>query len=238
MPTQQDKLVIFAAASLRDAFKAMGEQFKRIHPEVELTFNFAGTQELRAQMEHGASADVFASADLRQMDMLVQKGHVQPPVTFTHNKLVVVVAKGSAPHIQNLADLPSVSRIVVGAPEVPIGQYTLQLLEQTTSIMPDFKTRIEAKVVSKEFNARQILAKVRFGAAQAGFVYQTDALSAPELAVVGIPDDINPTVKYLMAVSSRARNPQLARQWMDFVLSDVGQSILRGAGFMPLTTEH
>jgi molybdate transport system substrate-binding protein len=237
-PTQQDKLVIFAAASLREVFNAMGEQFRRIHPEVELTFNFAGTQELRAQIEHGAFAEVFASADVRQMDMLAKKGHVQPPVTFAQNKLVVVVAKESSSHIQSLADLPSVSRIVVGAPEVPIGQYTLQLLEQTTSIMPDFKTRIEAKVVSREFNARQILAKVRLGAAQAGFVYQTDALSAPELAIVSIPDDINPTAKYLMAVSSRARNSQLAHQWVDFVLSGVGQSILREAGFMPLTTGH
>ena len=237
-PSPQDKLVIFAAASLRDAFYALGEPFGRMHPDVKLTFNFAGTQELRAQMEHGASADVFASADVRHMDMLAQKGLVQPPITFAHNKLVVVVAKNLAPPIQNLTDVPSASRIVVGVPEVPVGQYTLHILQQATSSMPDFQTRIEAKVVSREFDSRQILAKVRLGAAQAGFVYQTDALSAPELAVVHIPEEINATAKYLMAVPSKARNPQLARKWVDFVLSDVGQHILRNAGFMPFTSGH
>jgi len=216
----------------------MGEAFRRLHPEAELTFNFAGTQELRAQMEHGASADVFASADARQMDMLAHKGLVQPPVVFAHNKLVVVVAKNATPHIQNLDDLPSASRIVVGVPEVPVGQYTLQILQRATSRMPDFQTRIEAKIVSREFDSRQVLAKVRLGAAQAGFVYQTDALSAPELAVLSIPEEINAAAKYLIAIPSKARNPQLARKWVDFVLSEAGQHILRNAGFMPFTLGH
>jgi molybdate transport system substrate-binding protein len=234
-PEQQNKLVIFAAASLRDVFNTMGEQFRRAHPEAELTFNFAGSQELRAHMEHGASADIFASADLRQMDMLAQKGHVLPPIVFTQNKLVVVTVKGWTSHVQTWADVPFASRIVVGAPEVPIGQYTSQLLNRAAS---DFRARIEAKVVSREFNSRQILAKVRLGEAQAGFVYQTDALSAPELAIVHIPEELNPTVKYPIAVSSSAQNPRLAQQWVDFVLSDTAQSILKSAGFMPLTTGH
>ncbi|MCL2625713.1 MAG: molybdate ABC transporter substrate-binding protein [Cystobacterineae bacterium] len=232
---QQDKLVVFAAASLREAFNAMGEQFRSTHPNVELTFHFSGTQELRTQIEHGASADIFASADLRQMDKLAQQGHVLPPVIFTQNKLAVVVAKESAPHIQKLSDLPSASRIAVGVPEVPIGQYTLQLLGRMGA---EFQTRIEAKVVSREFNAKQILAKVRLGEAQAGFVYRTDALSAPELAVVEIPDKLNPVVKYPMAVIRNTSHSQLAQAWVDFVLSEAGQSILEDAGFMPLETKH
>jgi len=234
----QDKLVVFAAASLREAFGALGEEFGRMHPEAQLTFNFAGTQELRAQMEHGAPADVFASADLRQMEMLIQKGRVLPPVAFTQNKLVVVLAPKSTPHIQSFADLPLASRIVVGVPEVPVGQYTLHILNRATSVMPEFKARIEANVVSREFDARQILAKVRLGVAQAGFVYETDALSAPELATLHIPEAFGLAAKYFMAVSSKPQNSRLAHQWMDFVLSEVGQSILKSAGFMPLATEH
>jgi len=189
-------------------------------------------------MEYGASVDLFASADARQMDRLVQKGHVQPPVTFARNKLVVVVAKGSTPHIQHWADLPLASRIVVGVPEVPVGQYTRHILQQANLGMPDFQTRVEAKIVSREFDSRQVLAKVRLGAAQAGFVYQTDALSAPELDVVSIPEELNVAANYFLAIPNKAPNPQLARKWVDFVLSDTGQHILRSAGFMPFAPGH
>lgn len=216
----------------------MAKQFGRMHPEAEVAFNFAGTQELRAQIEHGAAADILAFADERQMEVLLRKGLVQPPLVFAHNKLVVVVAKNALPQLRNFADLPLASRIVVGVPEVPVGQYTLRILQRANAVMPEFGARVEAKVVSREFDSRQVLAKVRLGAAQAGFVYATDALSAPKLGVVHIPDEFNPVASYFMAVSSKPSNPRLARQWVEFVLSEAGQNILKSAGFMPLTPGH
>jgi len=234
-PAQQEKLVVFAAASLREVFNTMGESFRRAHPNVELAFHFAGSQELRAQMEYGAVADVFASADLHHMERLAQQGYVHTPTIFTQNKLAVVVEKASAPHIQTLADVPSASRIVVGIAEVPVGQYTLQLLTQMGEA---FKTGIEAKIVSREFSAKQILAKVRMGEAQVGFVYWTDALSAPELAVVPIPDNLNPVAQYPIAILRNSPHPLLAQAWVRFVLSEAGQSILESAGFVPLEAKH
>ena len=109
--------MVFAATSLRDAFTAMGEDFGRAHPGVEVTFNFAGTQELRTQLEHGAAVDVFASADQVHMEALVHGSRASAPVVFARNEPVIVVATEAAASIRSIADLPSAARIVVGTPE-------------------------------------------------------------------------------------------------------------------------
>jgi molybdate transport system substrate-binding protein len=230
----EDRLVVFAAASLRDAFTAVAEDFRRSHPGVELTFNFAGTQELRTQLEHGASVDVFASADQRHMDELVRGGRASAPVVFTRNEPVIVVAKEAAQAIRGIADLPSATRIVIGVPEVPIGRYTLQILDRATpALSADFRARVEANVVSRELNVRQVLTKVRLGEAQAGLVYRTDAQTTPDVTVVNIPSDINVIAEYPIAIVTGAAHPGLARAWVDLVLSDAGQSALQRAGFVP-----
>lgn len=230
---REDKLVVFAAASLRDVFTAMGGDFKRAHPGVELTFNFAGTQELRTQLEHGAAVDVFASADQRHMDDLVGASHAAGPVVFARNEPVVVVSKEGAATVRTFADLPKAAGIVVGAPEVPIGRYTLQLLDRSGATLgPDFRARVEAKVVSRELNVRQVLTKVSLGEAQAGIVYRTDARSAQErVSVVSIPPEVNVIADYPIAVVTGAAHPELARAWIAFVLSPEGQRALAGAGF-------
>ncbi len=231
---REDKLVVFAAASLRDVFTALGDEFKRAHPGVDLTFNFAGTQELRMQVEHGAAADVFASADQHHMDELLRAARVSSPVIFARNQLVIVVATESAMTLRGLADLPNASRIVIGTPEVPIGRYTLQILDRASSSLgADFRSRVEARVVSRELNVRQVLAKVSLGEAQAGIVYQTDAHGAQDqVGVVTIPPDLNVFADYPIAVVSDAAHPGLARAWIDFVLSADGQAKLRAAGFL------
>ncbi|WP_437962571.1 molybdate ABC transporter substrate-binding protein (plasmid) [Sorangium sp. So ce119] len=230
----EDRLVVFAAASLRDAFTAMGGDFERAHAGVEVTFYFAGTQELRAQLEHGAAADVFASADQRHMDELVKAGRAVSPVVFARNEPVIVVARESAGAIRGLADLPAASRIVLGAPEVPIGRYTLEMLDRASaSLGADFRARVEGKVVSRELNVRQVLTKVRLGEAQAGVVYRTDAQAAQDgVTVVAIPPEINVVAEYPIAVVAGAARSGLARAWVDFVLSEAGQRALRGAGFL------
>lgn len=231
---REDKLVVFAAASLREVFTAMGDDFKRAHPGVEVTFNFAGTQELRTQLEHGAAADVFASADQRHMDELARASRVSGPVVFARNEPVIVVAKESAASLRGLADLPSANRIVIGAPEVPIGRYTLQILDRaSTTLGADFRSRVEARIVSRELNVRQVLTKVSLGEAQAGFVYRTDARAAQDqVSVVAIPPELNVIAEYPIAVVSGAAHPGLARAWVDFVLSADGQRALRNAGFL------
>lgn len=231
---QEERLVVFAAASLRDVFTVMGEEFKRTHPGVELTFNFAGTQELRTQLEHGAAVDVFASADQRHMDELVRASRVQGPTFFARNEPVIIVARESAATLRGLSDLPMADRIVIGVPEVPIGRYTLQILDRaSTALGPDFRSRVEAKVVSRELNVRQVLAKVSLGEAQAGFVYRTDASSAGErVSIVAIPPELNVIAEYPIGIVKGAVHPVLARAWVDFTLSAGGQRSLRRAGFL------
>lgn len=230
---REDKLVIFAAASLRDTFTAMGNDFKADHPGVELTFNFAGTQELRTQLEHGAAVDVFASADQRHMDELVRASRVTGPVVFARNEPVIVVSSEASSSVRSLAELPSATRIVIGTPEVPIGRYTLQIFDRAQPTLgADFRARVEAKVASRELNVRQVLTKVSLGEAQAGIVYRTDALSAQgRVTVVPIPPEINVIAEYPIAIVNGAAHPQLARAWMDFVLSPEGQRTLASAGF-------
>ncbi|WP_437877411.1 molybdate ABC transporter substrate-binding protein [Sorangium sp. So ce513] len=230
----EDRLVVFAAASLRDVFTALGEDFERAHAGVDVTFNFAGTQELRAQLEHGAAVDVFASADRRHMDELVEAGRAAGPVVFARNEPVIVVARESAGAIRGLADLPAASRVVLGAPEVPIGRYTQAILDRAAGPLgADFRARVEARVVSRELSVRQVLTKVRLGEAQAGVVYRTDAQAGQDgVAIVPIPPDINVVAEYPIAVVTGAAHPGLARAWVDLVLSEAGQSALRRAGFV------
>ncbi len=227
-------LVVFAAASLRDAFTSLGKSFERAHPGVTVTFNFAGTQELRTQLEHGAAADVFASADQRHMDALVRASKVTPPVVFARNEPVVVVAKESAEEIRAFADLPEATRIVVGAPEVPIGRYTAQILDRASGALgADFRAQVEARVVSRELNVRQVLAKVDLDEAQAGVVYRSDVRGSLErVSVLSIPPELNVIADYPIAVVAGAAHPALARAWVERVLSAEGQAVLREAGFM------
>ena len=230
---REDKLVVFAAASLRDAFTAIGSEFERVHPRVEIIFNFAGTQELRTQLEHGAAADVFASADQQHIDMLLRSSRIASPVVFARNEPVIAVAKESAASIRTMADLPNARRIVIGTSEVPIGRYTLQILDRASATLgADFRSRVEANVVSRELNVRQVLAKVSLGEADTGFVYRTDARTADDrVSVVSIPPDINVIPEYPIAVVTGAAHPMLASAWIDFVISTAGQRLLRNAGF-------
>lgn len=228
-----EKLAIFAAASLRDVFSVMARDFERSHPDVEITFNFAGSQELRSQLEHGAPADVFASADQRHMSDLVRAGRAADPVLFARNEPVLVVARESAGAVRSLGDLPRVERIVIGAPEVPIGKYTLEILERARATLgADFRARVEARIVSRELNVRQVLTKVALGEAQAALVYRTDARAAGDrVGVVSIPSDINVVAEYPIAILTDAAHPRVARAWVDFVLSPAGQRALSSAGF-------
>jgi molybdate transport system substrate-binding protein len=228
-------LVVFEAASLKDAFGVLGARFGKDHPGAHLIFNPAGSQELRAQIEHGAAADLFASADERHMQALVSEGLAVGPVLFACNQPVVVVRSGLGATINTFADLPRAERIVVGAPEVPIGAYTAQILKKVAAKYGAALTaQIEAKVVSRELNVRQVLAKIVLGEADAGVVYRSDAIAAKgKVVVVEIPPEINVTAAYPIATLKGAPNPALAQAFIDLVRSPTGAAVLREAGFVP-----
>jgi molybdate transport system substrate-binding protein len=231
----KQELVVFAAASLRDAFGELKAEFVKTHPDLELTFNFAGTQDLRAQLEHGAAVDVFASADQKNMDQLEAASGVSRPAIFARNEPVIVVAREQASKVSGLGDLPRLERLVVGVPEVPIGRYTSQILSNANRTLgSDFSSRVEKKIVSRELDVRQVLAKVRLGEADAGIVYRTDANSAKgKVAVVSIAADVNVVAEYPIALVAGAPHAALAEEWLKFVLSPAGQELLGQAGFLP-----
>jgi molybdate transport system substrate-binding protein len=233
-PALAGELVVFAAASLRDPFSALGVELERAYPGARVAFSFAGSQELRTQLEHGAPADVFASADLRHMEELVRAGRASAPVVFARNEPVLIVSKEASGRVRSLADLPRAARIVIGAAEVPIGRYTQQILDRASASLGEgFRARVEAKVVSRELNVKQVLTKVRLGEAEAGLVYRTDALTAPELTVVTVPTDVAVIAEHPIAIVAAAPHPALARAFVELVLSALGQRTLQQAGFLP-----
>lgn len=231
-PARDQTLMVFAASSLREAFQALVPVFEARHPEVKVTLNFAGSQELRAQIEQGAPADVFASADLRHMDALVQAKRVEAPERFAQNEPVLVVARENAASVTGLADLPKLERIVLGASEVPIGRYAEQILDRAGGTLgKDFRKKVEAKVVSRELNVRQVLAKVSLGEAQAAIVYRSDAKTvADKLETRAIPADLNVIADYPIAVVADTKQSALARDWVALVRGPEGRSALESAG--------
>lgn len=218
-------LTVFAAASLTDAFTELGEAFTANHSDTQVTFNFAASSELVTQINEGAPADVFASADLDNMTKLTDAGNnAAEPVVFAHNLAEIIVEAGNPEGITGVADLADPDLIVIScAPEVPCGRYAHQILENAG---------IEVTPKSLEENVRAVVSKVTLGEADAGIVYVTDVLSAGDRAAgVPIPTDINIIAEYPIAVTKDATNKAAAQAFVDFVTSDQGQSILQSYGF-------
>ncbi|HEX2677897.1 MAG TPA: molybdate ABC transporter substrate-binding protein [Polyangiales bacterium] len=237
-PAAADKLVVFAASSLKEAFTKIGDALKQQHKGLELTFNFAGTQELRMQIEQGAPADVFAPADRAAMDALVKSGKVHPGLTFARNELVLALAKDQLGTVQQFSDLPKVKRIVLGAPEVPVGQYTEQLLDNASKQLgAKFRTDVEAHVVSREPNVKQVLAKLALGEADAAIVYRSDVTSLRDKVVaVPVPAAWSVIAEYPVCDVVGAANPQQAQAFIALLQSPVGRNALLEAGFLPPAT--
>jgi molybdate transport system substrate-binding protein len=228
---QENTLSVFAAASLSGAFDEIAAEFESAHPGVEVMLNFAGSNTLRAQIEQGAQADVYASANNREMDVLVKIGlvNVDEKIVFLSNNLVIVAPAGNPAGVSSFQDLTrSGLKLVLAAEEVPVGRYARLMLDQAGA---EFKTQVLANVVSNENTVKQVLAKVQLGEADAGIVYESDAVSAPELPVIEIPPEWNVRAEYPIAALKDAPHPELADAFVDFVLSLQGQAILQKWGF-------
>ena len=229
---QRPELVVFEAASLKEALAPLAAAFEAAHPPARVILDAAGSQELRAQIEHGAPADVFVSADHRQMDPLVAAHLVETPVRFACNRPVLVTRLG-LDTIASLADLPRAQRLVLGAPEVPIGAYAERVFRRAATLYgADFPARVQARVVSRELNVRQVLAKVILGEADAAVVYASDAAAARgKVRVVALPPAADVLAEYPIARVRAGAQPALARAFLDFVRGPAGVAALKEAGF-------
>ena len=235
-----DTVTVFAASSLAEPFRAVADAFEADNPGVKVTFNFAGSQALRTQLEHGARADVFASADWEQMAAVRQANLLgNTPEYFATNRLAVIAPAGSDA-VRSLDDLarPGVT-IAIASAEAPAGAYaraTLNIMAESGDFPDDFADRALANAVTHETNVRAVAQKVALGEVDAGMVYETDAKAAQyrdPFRVIEIPLHFNPAAEYPIATLGEAVNPQLARDFIAFVQGDDGQAILREYGFAP-----
>jgi molybdate transport system substrate-binding protein len=231
-PARQATLTVFAASSLTDAFKELGQAFEA-EKSTPVTFNFGASSQLRTQLQQGASADVFASADQAQMNNARSDGSIAgPDVTFARNRLVVITPKDNPGQIQSAADIANPGiRFVTAAPEVPVGVYTQNMFDKMSQIDvfgADFKDRANANIVSREPNVRQVVAKVQLGEADAAVVYLSDVTpsSAPDLLTIPIPDDLNTLASYPIALVTGGPQAELGQAFIDMVMSPAGQGVL------------
>ncbi|MBI3818210.1 MAG: molybdate ABC transporter substrate-binding protein [Planctomycetes bacterium] len=219
-------LVVFAAASLRDAFTEIGARFETAESGTKVIFQFAGSPALVEQLREGASADVFASADEANMKKLDDAGALDGEAeTFAKNRLAIAVRRGNPNKIASLADL-SKPTILCGlcAPEVPAGAYARNTLKGAG---------VEVAPRTLEQNVRALVQKVVSGDLDAAIVYITDIRAFPDkLDAVDIPDAVNAAASYPLAIVKSAKNRQCARRFVDFVRSDAGAATLRKHGFL------
>ena len=234
-------LTVFAAASLTDAFTAIGGAFQADNPKMTVSFNFAGSNQLAQQINQGAPVDVFASANAAQMTAAVEGGRIAAaaPQTFARNRLVLIVPAGNPGGVASLQDLGKPGlRLVLAAQAVPVGLYSLDFLEkagQAAEYGPDYRDSVLNNVVSYEENVKAVLTKVVLGEADAGIVYTSDVAgaSADQVDRLDIPDELNTLAAYPIAALNDGPNGAAAQAFVDFVLSSAGQDILAAYGFAP-----
>lgn len=219
------ELTVFAAASLTDAFEAVGERFQQAHPDVDVAFNFASSSTLATQITERAPADVYASANQTQMDVVADADLVAGERTdFAGNSLQIAVEAGNPKEIEGLEDLARADvTLVLAAEEVPAGEYAREALDAQG---------IEVDPSSLETDVRAVLSRVALGEADAGVVYTSDVASAgDDVEGVDIPPDQNVPASYPIATLTDARNPDAARAFVDYVTASDGQEVLREFGF-------
>jgi molybdate transport system substrate-binding protein len=214
------QITVYAAASLTDVFPRIDSSQR---------YSFGGSNALAAQIQQGAPADVFASANMTLPQQVAQKGLCAKPVVFTRNTLVLIVPRSNPARIRSVYDLrKSGIKLVVAVPGVPVGSYTLKILKNMNL------SSVLSNVVSRETDVREVLAKVALGEADAGFVYSTDAKTVPgRITLLKLPAWAQPKVQYGICIVNASQHKADARAFVKKVLSKAGQAKLRAAGFLP-----
>jgi molybdate transport system substrate-binding protein len=216
------EITFSAASSLQDAMKEAGAQFAKNHPEVKINFNFAASGVLEKQIEQGAPVDIFASASQKEIDSLVGKGLVikSTRINFTRNKLVII-----APSRLTIEELKNLDKIAIGDPKtVPAGLYAQTFMENA-----GIYEILKPKLVPAE-NVRQVLDYVERKEVDAGFVYFSDTLKS-NMSVSPINESLYPQIVYPVAVINDSKQPEIFRQFIDYLQSNEGQTILKKYGF-------
>lgn len=239
---QPVSLNVFAAASLTEAFTELGQAFEAEHADTHVTFNFAGSQQLAQQINEGAPADVFASANQKQMNAALESERMDADEVqiFAHNRLVVVYPNENPANIQQLQDLANDDlKLVLADKSVPVGQYSLEFLDkasQDSEFSTIYKTDVLDNVVSYEVNVKSVLNKAALGEADAGIVYSSDVIgpNAEKVSRLEIPDELNVVATYPLVALKDSQNNELAQAFVEFVLSDRGQTILSEYGLIPV----
>ena len=238
-PPVTGELTVFAAASLTEPFTEIGKRLELSHPGLKVIYNFGGSQALRTQLEQGAQADVFASADAVQMDLAKKNGVVQQESPlFVRNRLVVIVPKDNKAKVTTFCDLgkPGLKLDLANA-NVPVGNYSRRAFSKANAACgPDFEQSALKNLVSEEENVKQVVTKVQLGEVDAGIVYVSDATPkvSASVSTVTIPDDANQIAIYPIALTKEVRNRGAAQAFVGFVLSAEGQAILKAHNFIPL----
>lgn len=221
----KETVTVLAAASLTGVFDTLEPLFEKDNPGTDLRFSFAGSSDLAQQIVNGAPADVFASANPKQMMTVVNARMVEgSPTNFASNLLTIAVRTGNPTGIRSFADLANPARtVVVAGPEEPCGAATAQI---------EKSTGITLKPLSEESDVKSILAKVEQGDADAGLLFVTDVRSARgKVAGITFPEAREATTEYPIAVLSNGPHKDLGRKFADLVLSPQGQQVLHDAGF-------
>jgi molybdate transport system substrate-binding protein len=214
-------LTVYAAASLTDVFRSLDSSQR---------YSFAGSNLLETQIRNGPPADIFASAAPLNTQRLFRDGLVGRPVTFTANRLALIVPRSNPAGIRSVNDLRRKPvKLVVAGPAVPVGAYTRTVLRKLGL------TSVLSKVVSQEADVRAVTGKVALGQADAGFVYVTDARAVRDrVTVIPVPARGQPRVRYEVAVISSSSRKGAAQRWIRMLLSAKGQAALKSYGFLPL----
>ncbi|QTE30176.1 molybdate ABC transporter substrate-binding protein [Pengzhenrongella sicca] len=218
------ELMVFAAASLTEAFTELGTRFEQANPSASITFNFGPSSGLATQITAGAPADVFAAASVSTLEQVVAVGDAGEPVVFARNRMELAVPADNRAGITGLSDLErSDVKVALCQPDVPCGVGASAVFAAAgLTVAP----------VTLESDVKAVLTKVRLGEVDAGLVYVTDVLAAgDEVAGIEIPADVNAATDYPIATLSAAESPDLAAAFVDFVLSDDGATVLTAAGF-------
>ena len=221
------RLTVSAATSLSNAFEEYGEGFDG----ATARFSFAGSDELAAQIRQGVKPDVYAAANTKLPDQLFDEGLMEKPVLFAGNRLVIAVA-ADRDDIKGIEDLGGEDiELAVGAESVPVGEYTREVLSRLPASESE---AILANLRSEEPDVGGVVGKLTQGAADAGFLYITDVTAAgDDMRAIELPDDLQPSVKYGVAVVKGAKEPEAAKEFIDGLLEGQGADALRKAGFEP-----
>jgi len=235
---QGGTLTILAASSLTDAFGELGNTFEKQNPGTTVKTSLGASSDLLAQIQQGAPADIFASAAEEEMNTAVKDGLVSgKPMVFVKNREVIMVPKDNPANINSLKDMskPDI-KLVLAANDVPAADYAVEILGKANKVYgPDFEKDVLSNVVSREADVRASVNRVVVGDADATFGYKSDYTPdiRDKVKVIPIPPDLNIIATYPIAALKDAKDPTLAKKWVDLVTSSEGQKVLKKWNFGP-----